>query len=101
MFAAARRVFNVSDHNPVERFADLCDSLRHPESYLPGETPTPEHTAVIDPPQEPLAQRRTQVDAVNSQIQQRTSVATRSRTRWDDQRLRDAEEVDASDEDAS
>ena len=61
MIAAARRVFNVNDPdlNPEGRFVDLCDSLGHPESYLPGETPTPEHTAGIDYPQEPLAQRRT------------------------------------------
>ena len=36
MFAAARRLFNVNDpnHDPEERFVDLCDSLAHPESYL-------------------------------------------------------------------
>jgi hypothetical protein len=48
MVAAARRVFHVSDHNPVERFADLDGSLTHPESYLPGETPTPQPTAVVN-----------------------------------------------------
>ena len=102
MVAAARRVFNVSDHNPVERFADLCASLNHPESYLPGETPTPQHTAVVDPPPEPLARQRTQVDAVRSQIQQRATAATRSRTRRDNERLRNAEAAaETSDEDAS
>jgi len=38
MFAAARRLFNVNDpnHDPEERFVDVCDSLCHQE------TPTPE-----------------------------------------------------------
>ena len=101
MFAAARRVFNVSDHNPEGRFADLCDSLSHPESYLPGETPTPAHATVVNPPQERRAQRRTQVSVLRSQVQQRTGAATRSRVRRDNERLRDAKEVDASDEDSS
>ena len=130
-FAAARRVFNVNDpnHDPEERFVDLCDSLAHPESYLPGETPTPEHTAGIDSPQEPLtrqqaqedttdvqtrrlanvdpprqpvAQQRTQVDAINLQTQQRTAATTRSHTRRNNSQRESAEAVaEDSDEDAS
>ena len=97
MFAAAQRVFNVSDHNSDGQVADLGDSLNDPESYLLGETPTHTRATVVNPQQGHRAQQRTQVDAVRSQVQQRTGAATRSRASRDSERLRNAREMDAED----